>query len=85
LYWSIAAVSATGLLIGLRFRAPALIAATAVTLVACAFAFGADGVVGLRDIVSVLAIVLALQFAYLAGLFLAVVWSRSTPPTNKSG
>jgi hypothetical protein len=32
MYWSMAAVVATGLLIGLRFRAPALIAATAATV-----------------------------------------------------
>lgn len=83
LNWSLATVSAIGLLIGLRFRAPALIVATAVIIVACAVAFGYDGNVGRSDFVSALSLVLALQFAYLAGLFVATVWRRISP-SNKS-
>ena len=76
MYWSLATVSALGLLIGLRFRVSALIAATAATLVACTLAFVSDGNVGRPDLVSILFLVLALQFSYLAGLFLATLWRR---------
>lgn len=76
MFLSLAAVSAIGLLIGLRFRVSALIGATAVILAACALTFGSDGDVGQGDFVSVLFLVLTLQLAYLAGLFLATLWRR---------
>lgn len=68
LAWSIAAVCAMGLLIGLRFRAPALIAVTAVTVLVC--------VAGSRELSAIVGYVLALQISYLAGLCLATVWRR---------
>jgi hypothetical protein len=69
LVWSIAAVCALGLLIGLRYRAPALIAATAVTVLACV-------ALGPRQLPAIIGYVLLLQCAYLAGLFLAALWRR---------
>jgi hypothetical protein len=71
-----AAVAAIGLLIGLRFRAPALIAATAATVLTCAFAYGRDGIDGRGDVLASLGLVLLLQCAYLAGLCLATLWRR---------
>jgi uncharacterized membrane protein len=76
LFLSLVTVCVIGLLIGLRFRASALIAATGATVVGSGLAFGFDGNVGRNDFVSVLVLVLALQLAYLAGLFLVTVWRR---------
>jgi hypothetical protein len=72
LTWCILAALA-GLLLGLRYRAPALIAATGV-LAALVLLVG-DGTP--RELLlSVIAAVLSLQGAYLAGLLIGLTWRR---------
>ncbi|MEO5325335.1 hypothetical protein PV773_18685 [Mesorhizobium sp. CC13] len=68
--WSIVSVSVFGVLLGLSFRVPALLAATAATALATGFLL--DGPL----LPKVLFPVLALQCAYLVGLSLANLWRR---------
>ncbi|MET0597091.1 MAG: hypothetical protein ABWZ57_04405 [Mesorhizobium sp.] len=67
--WGLVAVGLTGILLGLRFRAPALLAATGFVVAACL-------VLGWGFFWTTLVLVLALQCAYLVGLCLALVWRR---------
>jgi hypothetical protein len=76
LLWSIAAVVALGMLIGFRFRAPALIAVTAATIITSAVISGFGGLPERQLVVPALRLMIILQCAYLVGLFLAVVWRR---------
>ena len=69
--WSLLAAFA-GLLLGLRFKAPALIAATGILVVLEGFA----GRTPQELLLTLLASVLALQGAYLAGLFVGATWRR---------
>lgn len=77
MFWSLVTVGVAGVLLGIRFRAPALIAATAVTVVASSIARGRDGLFDGNALLSTLLLVVTLQCAYLVGLVLAVVWRRS--------
>jgi hypothetical protein len=70
--WSIVTVGAIGILLGLRFRAPALLAATAVTAITSALLLEGYGVL------SILLLVITLQAAYLVGLSCALAWRRMT-------
>jgi hypothetical protein len=70
--WGIVAVAAIGILLGLRYRVPTLLAATAVTAVASAFLAESHG------FPTVLLLVITLQCAYLLGLSCALVWRRIT-------
>lgn len=65
--WSVVVIGAVGLLIGSRYRAPALIAATAAVVLGCV-------VSGVREITAIVELVLLLQCAYLTGLCLATLW-----------
>ncbi len=71
--WSIVSVGVVGALLGMTFRVPALIAATAVTVVATSLLL--DGPLLHRVAIPVL----VLQGAYLAGLVLASLWRRMMP------
>lgn len=68
--WSIVSVSVFGVLLGVSFRVPALLAATAATALATGLLL--DGPL----IPKVLFPVLALQCAYLVGLSLGNLWRR---------
>jgi hypothetical protein len=73
---SILAVSVAGILMGLRFKAAALLAATALLLIAIV----AWNSLGLRGHVSVgkfLVLIFVLAFAYLAGLSLSHYCNRN--------
>jgi hypothetical protein len=76
--WSFIAVAITGILLGLRFRAPALLAATIVTIGASVIASGIDGFFDRHILLSTLLLVVTLQCAYLTGLLAAVLWRRTT-------
>lgn len=75
---SIVAVSMAGVLFGLLFRVPFLIAATLGTIVASVVVNGPDEFFERRILLSTLLLVVILQCAYLVGLFLAVLWRRTT-------
>jgi len=72
---SVFALVAAGVFLGLRYKAPTLIAATAL-LVLGSVAWNGLGLPGPLTISSVLILVLVLQCAYLVGMALAVAWRR---------
>lgn len=74
--WSVVMVAALGLVLGAAFRAPALIAATALTAIATGTLL--DGAL----LPKILIPVLVLQCAYLVGLTLAGVWRRMSAGGN---
>ena len=79
--WNLVIVGVTGVLLGLRFRASALVAATGVTFAVSAVAGGFDKLVEWRHMLSILLLVVALQGAYLVGLLLAIIWHRAATHT----
>ena len=68
---SILAVSAAGVLMGLRFKAPALIAATALLLIG-SFAWNGLGLPGYVTVTKFLLLAFVLACAYVIGLSLSV-------------
>jgi hypothetical protein len=80
--WSLVVVSVTGVLLGLRFRAPALIAATAATIVIRAAAVGFGDIFEWQRLPSIVLLVVTLQCAYLLGVLLGIVWRRAVSPTR---
>lgn len=73
---SVVAVSAGGVLLGLRFKAPALIAATAL-LVIGSFAWNGLGLPGHVTVTKFLILAFVLACAYIVGLSLSVHWKRT--------
>ncbi|TPK10181.1 hypothetical protein [Mesorhizobium sp. B2-5-7] len=73
---SILAVSVAGILLGLRFKAAALLAATAL-LVIGAVTWNSMGLPGYVTVGKSLILVFVLACAYLAGLYLAHCWTRN--------
>jgi hypothetical protein len=73
---SVVTVSAAGVLMGLRFKAPALIAATALLLIAC-FAWNGLELPGYVTLAKFLILAFALACAYIIGLSLSVHWKRN--------
>lgn len=71
------AVALAGVMIGMRFKAPALIAASAFVVVVGGIWVG-SGLSGQRSFAWVLLSVLILQCSYLFGLLLAFIWRRKT-------
>ncbi|RUU13766.1 hypothetical protein EOD23_03445 [Mesorhizobium sp. USDA-HM6] len=78
--WGLVAVGAIGILLGLHVRAPALIVATAATVVVGAVAGGVGSLFDWHHLLSILLLVVTLQCAYLLGLFLGVLWRRGMTP-----
>ncbi|WP_157017476.1 hypothetical protein [Mesorhizobium xinjiangense] len=76
MHWSHVAVAVVGLLLGFRFRAPALLAATAIIFIAATLIYGVDDTPQTRGLLSGLLLVITLQLAYLAGLLIAILWRR---------
>lgn len=68
--WGVIIVSITGTLIGLRFRAPALLVATLATIGVAIWLMGASGWSAEAMVRLTLFLVVVLQCAYLLGLFL---------------
>jgi hypothetical protein len=75
LYWYLG-IAIAGILIGLRFRAGALVAATLVTVVAASVLQTRDHYFDQSSLRVVLQSVVLLQVGYLAGLALAAFWRR---------
>ncbi|RWA96654.1 hypothetical protein [Mesorhizobium sp.] len=75
--WGLATVGVTGILLGFRVRAPALIVMTAVIVVVSAVAGGIGSLFDWNRLLSILLFVVTLQCAYLLGVFLGVVWRRA--------
>ena len=73
---SVVAVSATGVLMGLRFKAPALIAATALLMIG-SFAWNGLGLPGYVSVTKFLVLAFALACAYVVGLSLSLRWKRN--------
>lgn len=71
---SVVAISAAGILIGLRYKAPALVAATAL-LLAGSIAWNVLGLPG-ASVTNFLILAFVLSCAYLVGLSLAVRFGR---------
>ena len=76
-HWSLVAAGVTGILLGFRVRAPALIVATAAIVVVGAVAGDTGGVFDRHRLLSILFVVVTLQCAYLIGLFLGAIWRRA--------
>lgn len=74
--WSFLAVGASGLLIGLRFRVPALLVASFATMVASVIAMQFLRFSGEHTLFTTLYLVLTLQCAYVVGLLFAILWRR---------
>jgi hypothetical protein len=69
-------VSAAGVLMGLRLKAPALIAATALLMIG-SFAWNGLGLPGYMTIAKFLVLAFALACAYIVGLSISVHWKRT--------
>ncbi|MDG4879456.1 hypothetical protein P9273_30735 [Mesorhizobium sp. WSM4935] len=72
----VVAVSAAGVLMGLRFKAAALIAATALLMIG-SFAWNGLGLPGYVTIARFLILAFALACAYIVGLSISVHWKRT--------
>ncbi|MQX74457.1 hypothetical protein GHK43_33635 [Sinorhizobium meliloti] len=79
--WSFLAVGASGVLIGLRFRVPALLVASFITVVASVTAMQFLGFSDKRTFLTTLYLVLTLQGAYVVGLLFGILLRRS--PFNR--
>ena len=73
---SIIAVSAAGVLMGLRFKAPALMAATALLMIG-SLAWNSLGLPGYVTVAKFLILAFVLACAYIVGLSLSVRWKRN--------
>lgn len=76
--WSFLVAGAVGVLIGIRFRVPTLLAISFAAAVASAVAMQFLGFSDLRTFLMTLCLVLILQGAYLIGLVLTILRHRST-------
>ena len=74
--WAFAGTGQVGLLLGFWFRAPALIAASGVTVVLCLSVAPFTELEPAPAVGMTLALVGVLQVGYLAGLMLSGAWSR---------
>ena len=72
----VVAVLAAGVLIGLRFKAPALIAATGLLMIG-SFAWNGLGMPGYVTVSRFLILSFALACAYIIGLSLSARWKRN--------
>jgi preprotein translocase subunit SecF len=72
---SVLAVAAAGVLLGLRYKAAALIAATTVMVLAI-LAWNGVGLSPSVALSSLVVLVLALQSGYIIGVWLAIAWRR---------
>jgi len=70
-------VAAAGVVLGLRFRAGALIAATLVTVILCLVLQARGRDFGWLSLWFTVQSAIFLQLGYLAGLAIAVLWRRS--------
>jgi hypothetical protein len=88
LLWGLVAVGLIGLLLGLRFRAPALIMTTALTVLVRLLIGSHGAMFQLSVLWEALILALALQVAYLLGLLLATLGRRLSAgrggPGNKA-
>jgi ABC-type thiamin/hydroxymethylpyrimidine transport system permease subunit len=75
--WSFLAVGACGVLIGLRFRVPALLVASLAATVASVIAMQFLGFSGEYTFFTTLYLVVTLQGAYVVGLLFAILLRRS--------
>ena len=75
--WALAGAGGMGLLLGLRFRVPALIAATWLTAAACLSLAPFMDLGLMPTLVFTFASLGVLQVGYLAGLMLFCAWSRA--------
>lgn len=75
--WSFLAVGACGVLIGLRFRVPALLVASFAAIVARVIAMQFLGFSGEYTFFTTLYLVVTLQGAYVVGLLFAILLRRS--------
>jgi hypothetical protein len=71
------AAGALGLLLGLRYRIPALLAASGVTAPVCLFVAPFTGLTPLSAAVITFTLLGVMQVGYLAGLMLSCAWLRA--------
>jgi hypothetical protein len=76
LLWAFAATGGLGLLLGLWFRVPALIAVSGLTA-ATYLPIALTNQGSMSALLMTVALLTALQFGYVAGLVLAYAWSRT--------
>lgn len=75
--WSFLAVGAAGVLIGLRFRVPALLVVSCAIIIASVTGMRLPGFGGQPTLLTALYLVLVLQGGYLIGLLFAFLLHRS--------
>jgi hypothetical protein len=76
--YAIVAVALSGIVLGLRFKVPALLAASLATIVARVALHGLAQPIGWNIVVSTVVLVAVLQLSFLIGLFLASVVNKAT-------
>ena len=82
--WAIIAVTGLGMLLGVRFRVNALIAASlALAVLSCAVTLNGQQPL-LTTLALTYAFVAALQVGYLVGLALACAWSRFATTSSRT-
>jgi hypothetical protein len=72
--WNLITVAVTGVVLGNCVRAPGLLAATALAILAAALAGGFDGLSGGDIVLAVLLVVATLQVSYVLGVFVSLAW-----------
>jgi hypothetical protein len=75
---ALGAAGAMGLLLGLRYRVPALLVASGVTTAVCLLVAPFTGLKPLSAGVITFELLGVLQFGYLTGLMLSCAWSRAS-------
>ncbi|MEF2554115.1 hypothetical protein VQ042_22740 [Aurantimonas sp. A2-1-M11] len=75
-FWCFAAANAFGILIGVRFRAPALIVATLSIAILCVVANAFEVFSEAITLTSTLLLVLTMHLGFLIGLCLPVLWRK---------
>lgn len=77
MWWTFAAAGGTGLVLGIWFRVPALIAASGLTATACLSLTPLTDLGPIPAVVITFATLVVLQLGYLVGLTLSCAWSRA--------
>jgi hypothetical protein len=77
--WECAVAGTSGLLLGTRYRVPALVAATAILLVGIMIVSGLTGSSLKQSVLSVALVAMLQGGGYVLGLLLAFAWSLARP------
>jgi hypothetical protein len=77
MWWAFAAIGGIGLVLGIWFRVPALVAASGLTAAACLSLTPLTDLGPMAAVVITFATLAVLQLGYLVGLILSCAWSSA--------